>query len=242
MSTYLDKLNLRPQERRLVVGIGVVIFIVLNVLMVWPHFGDWSLVRADLDKARNDLFKYEKKIAQAKGPNGYEAQLRKLEGEGEVVVADEQEIQLFRTVQSKVAANKVSVSDYGKVTQTSGGQNTNEFFEEQSIPITVNTGEKELVDFLLDVGSGSSMIRVRDLDLKPADQNRYKLQGRVTLSANYQKKPAVKPAAKPTTPPTKPTATAAAKPPTPSAAKAPVSPPGKTNPAAKISPSTVKKI
>ncbi|MEO6034508.1 MAG: hypothetical protein ABIQ35_04560, partial [Verrucomicrobiota bacterium] len=59
----------------------------------------------------------------------------------------------------------------------------------QSIQISVNTGEKELVDFLLNIGSGSSMIRVRDLDLKPADQNRYRLQGRITLSANYQKKP-----------------------------------------------------
>ncbi len=215
-----------------------VIFVVLNVLMVWPHFGDWSLVRADLEKARNDLFKYEKKIAQAKGPNGYEAQLKRLEGEGEAVVAEQQDIQLFRTVQSKVTENKVSVSDYGKITQTSGSQSTNEFFEEQSISIGVNTGEKELVDFLLDVGAGSSMIRVRDLDLKPADQNRYRLQGRVTLSANYQKKPAVKPAA----PVAKPAATAAAKPAAPSPAKPAVSPAAaKPNQPAKPAPSTVKK-
>jgi len=212
MSSYLDKLNLRPGERRLVVGILVVIFIVLNVLLVWPHFGDWAKVRNDLAKAQNDLFLFNKKIAQAKGTNGFEAQLKKLEGEGEAVVAEEQEIQLIRTVQSKVAENKVTVTDYGKVSKSSSTQNTNEFFEEQSLPITVNTGEKELVDFLLNVGSGSSMIRVRDLDLKPVDQNRYRLQGRITLSANYQKKVVAKPvpaATKPTTtapPPMKPAA------------------------------------
>jgi Tfp pilus assembly protein PilO len=195
MSSYLDKLNLRPGERRLVVGIVVVIFIVLNVLLVWPHFSDWAKVRNDLAKAQSNLVVYNKKIAQAKGPNGFEGQLKKLEGEGEAVVAEEQEIQLIRTVQSKVAENKVTVTDYGKVAKSNNTQNTNEFFEEQSLPITVNAGEKELVDFLLNVGSGSSMIRVRDLDLRPVDQNRYRLQGRITLSANYQKKVAAKPAA-----------------------------------------------
>src|SRR5690606_38310506 len=94
-------------------------------------------------------------------------------------------------------------NSYSQVTQSNTGQ-TNEFFEEQSITIGVNTGEPELVDFLLKMGSGSSMIRVRDLNLKPADQNRYRLQGTITLSANYQKKPvgraAASPAAKPAAP------------------------------------------
>jgi Tfp pilus assembly protein PilO len=234
MSSYLDKLNLRPQERRLVVGILVVIFIVLNVLFVWPRFGDWAKVRGDLAKGQDDLFKFNKKIAQAKGPNGFESQLKKLEGEGEAVVADEQEIQLFRTVQSKVAENKVTVTDYGKVMKSTSTQNTNEFFEEQSIAITVNTGEKELVDFLLNVGSGSSMIRVRDLDLKPVDQNRYRLQGRITLSANYQKKVAAKPVAPTATKPIATTPKPTAKPATP-----PVTKPA--TPVVKPPPTTVKK-
>jgi Tfp pilus assembly protein PilO len=214
MSSYFDKLNLRPQERRLIVGILVVIFIVLNVLLVWPKFGAWAKTRAALENAQRDLFNFQRKIAQAQGPNGFEAQLKKLEGEsqGESVVADEQQIQLFRTVQSKVMENKVSVSNYGKVTESNNLQSTNEFFQEQSIPITVNTGEKELVDFLLDIGSGSSMIRVRDMNLRPADQNRYRLQGTITLSANYQKKPAPKAAAPATTKSSTTTSKPAAKP------------------------------
>jgi hypothetical protein len=98
------------------------------------------------------------------------------------------------------------------VTESNNSQTTNEFFQEQSIPITVNTGEKELVDFLLDIGSGSSMIRVRDMNLRPADQNRYRLQGTITLSANYQKKPVPKAAAPATTKPSTTTAKPAAKP------------------------------
>ena len=214
MSSSLDKLNLRPQERRLVVGILVLIFVVLNVLLVWPHFGDWAMVRAGLGKAQDNLASYKKKIAQVSGSNGFEAKLKKLEGEGANVVADEQDVQMLRTVQSQVAASKVMVSGYGQITKQTSGQ-TNEFFEEQSIPISINTGEKELVDFLLNIGSGSSMIRVRDLDLKPADQNRYRLQGRITLSANYQKKPAARSASaasKTTTPASKPPAPGVKKP------------------------------
>lgn len=212
MSSYLDKMNLRPQERRLVVGVFIVIFIVLNIWLVWPHFGDWSRVKADLEKGQRNLVLYQKKIAQVGGTNGFEAQLKKLEGEGaQNIVADEQEIQLLRTVQNQVQQSKITVTRYGEVKRSTTGQSTNEFFEEQSIRIDINTGEKELVDFLLNIGAGSSMIRVRDMDLRPADQNRYRLQGAITLSANYQKKqagkpaaPAAKPAAKPATPAVKP--------------------------------------
>ncbi len=215
MKSFLDKLNLRPQERRLVVGILVLIFAVLNVLLIWPHFGDWAKVRAELDRSHKNLFDYNQKIGQAVGTNGFEVKLKKLEGEGVNVVADEQEIQLLRTVQNHVRESQISVNSYSPISRSSSGQ-TNEFFEEQSIKISVNTGEKELVEFLLNIGSGSSMIRVRDLDLKPADQNRYRLQGTITLSANYQKKTAVKSVApnvaKPSAPAIKPAVSSGKKP------------------------------
>ena len=45
MSSYLDRLNLRPFEKRLVVGVGVVLFIVVNAVFVVPHFSDLSQAR-----------------------------------------------------------------------------------------------------------------------------------------------------------------------------------------------------
>ena len=38
MNSYLDKLNLRPQERRLLVLVGLIVFVVLNFWFVRPHF------------------------------------------------------------------------------------------------------------------------------------------------------------------------------------------------------------
>lgn len=207
MISSLDKLNLRPQERRLVFGVIIVIFVVLNIWLVWPRFKDWAKVKADLQKAHENLVVYKEKIAQVNGPNGFAAKLKKLEGEGaQNIVVDEQEIQLLRTVQNQIQKSKVTMVRQGQVTRSTSGQSTNEFFEEQSMKIDINTGEEELIDFLLNIGAGGSMIRVRDMDLKPADQNRYRLQGAITLSANYQKKAPVKagPAAKPAAPAVKP--------------------------------------
>ena len=34
--------QLRPLERRLVVGVAVVLLIVLNAAFIWPHFADWG--------------------------------------------------------------------------------------------------------------------------------------------------------------------------------------------------------
>ena len=195
MTSYFDKLNLRPQERRLVVGILVVIFVLLNVVFVWPRFADWNRVKEDLAKNQRNFEIYSGKIAKVEGPAGFKTKLKVLEGEdAQNIISDEQEIQLERTVKTQVQASKIMVNSYSPISRSSNLQNTNEFFEEQSIKINVNTGEEELVAFLLNIGSGASMIRVRDLNLKPADQNRYRLQGTITLSANSQKKAAAKPA------------------------------------------------
>ena len=38
--------QLRPLERRLVVGVAVVFVIVLNAVFIWPHFKDWHTLPA----------------------------------------------------------------------------------------------------------------------------------------------------------------------------------------------------
>ena len=45
MTSYLDRLNLRPFEKRLVVGVGAVLFVVLNAWFVFPHFSDLARPR-----------------------------------------------------------------------------------------------------------------------------------------------------------------------------------------------------
>jgi hypothetical protein len=104
-----------------------------------------------------------------------------------------------------------------------GTVKTNEFFEEQSTAISLECQEPQLVSFLYHMGMDPAMIRVSMLTLQPADNNRYRLKARLTLTANYAKKPASAvsetvaekhvPGARPNGPPAaKPATAASAKP------------------------------
>jgi len=72
------------------------------------------------------------------------------------------------------------------------------FFVEQVQNINVVATEAQLVDFLYKLGSGSSMIRVRDLELQP-DVPRQHLNANIRLVASYQKNRAAAAPAKPST-------------------------------------------
>ncbi|HEY0548400.1 MAG TPA: hypothetical protein VGF13_02295 [Verrucomicrobiae bacterium] len=201
MKSIFDKLNLRPGERRLVIIVMLVVFVVLNFIFVWPHFSDWGKIKARRTIAENLLRQYQREIGNTRT---YQAQLKDLEKQGATVQTEAQALSLSTTVQNQAALSGVQVNRYDPVRQTAltvGGK-TNQFFEEQSGIINVTTEEKSLVDFLYNLGIGSSLIRVRNFTLNP-DPPRHKLQGNVTLVASYQKKAPTKiaPAAAATPPP-----------------------------------------
>jgi hypothetical protein len=75
---------------------------------------------------------------------------------------------------------------------------TNQFFIEKSQNFSVQGGEKQLVDFLYNLGSGESLIRVRDLGIRPEPAH-HELVGTVKLVASYQKKALSRPGASPGT-------------------------------------------
>lgn len=186
----MDRWNLRPQERRLVVVVAAIFFVMLNMWFVWPHFKDWRTAQDEIERNQRTLNRYRLEVANI--PD-HEVKLKKLEGEGSKVLPAEQSIDLLRTVQTLAKSNQVDITRSGQPIKSMAIGNTNAFFEELSLPIDVITGEKALVDFLYNLGSGNSMIRVRDLTLNPAPSGT-NLVGRVTLVASYQKQTETKPA------------------------------------------------
>ena len=184
MSGPLERLNLRPQERRLVVAVAVVFFVVLNLWFVRPHLHDWSQANTSLDKAQTTLATFERETQPAKIVE-YQTRLKELEGQGSAVAPSEQSLDLIRSIQNQAAQNGVTINANTEV-QTTGTTRTNEFFEEKARLINVVTGEKELVDFLVSLASTNSMIRVRSMNLRP-DSSQMRLQGSITLVASYQR-------------------------------------------------------
>ncbi len=187
MKSLFDKLNLRPGERRLVIIVMIVVFIILNFIFVWPEFSKGGKIKARRTIAENLVRQYQREIANT---TLYQTQLKELEKQGATVASEAQALTLSTTVQNQAALSGVQVNRYDPIRQTafSAGGKTNQFFEEQSGIISVTTEEKSLVDFLYNLGNGSSLIRVRSFTLNP-DPPRQKLQGNVTLVASYAKRP-----------------------------------------------------
>jgi hypothetical protein len=189
MKKYFSQL--RPLERRLVVGVGVVLFIVLNLVFVEPHFSDWSDLRGQLNKTNDELARDQKMVTQTPA---LQAQVKSFESAGEIVAPEDQAINFTRTIQSQSSQSGVQLQNASRqITRTN-----DVFFIEQIQNINVLATEPQLVDFLYKLGSGASMIRVRDLDLQP-DQPRQKLSANIRLVASYQKNPTPAGAAKTST-------------------------------------------
>ena len=201
MIRFLEKLNLKPNEIRLVVGMGFILFVVLNVMFVWPQFGEVAKAKAKIKQLQRDVVSFKKEIANAPG---YQASLKKLEQEGGSVLAEDQALNLIRTVQSLAASAGVIPNGITPVNRAGATANPQDFFEEQSVTMgLVDTQEEKLVDFLYNLSTGTSLIRVRDMNLRPDAVNQ-KLQGSLTLTASYQKKPVAKKPGAPAAPAKKP--------------------------------------
>ena len=174
--------HLRPLERRLAVGVVVILILVLNFVFIRPHFSDWSQLKTRLKNARATLANYQATIAQA---TNYQAQVKSMEGQGEFVALEDQAINFMRTIQAQAEASGVGRANYSRSIM-----HTNDaFFIEQVQNINVVATDQQLVDFLYKLGSGASMIRVRDLELQP-DGPRQHLNANIRLVASYQKNPA----------------------------------------------------
>jgi Tfp pilus assembly protein PilO len=180
--------QLRPLERRLAVGVLVVVILVLNAWLIWPHLSDWGNLRRRLNDARTKLSLYQTAITQLPG---LQAQMKTFESQGEYVPPEDQANNFIRAIQSQAADSGVGISSTSRQTSR-----TNEFFIEQLQNITVTATDEQLVNFLYKLGSSASMIRVRDLGLQP-DNARQRLNANIQLVASYQKRPPAPPPAAP---------------------------------------------
>src|SRR5262249_24040808 len=129
--------NLRPFEKRVVVGFGALFFIVLNFLFVIPHFSDLAAVHDRMGEAQRKLGRYQNEMAQT---NVYAAGLRQFEGENSDVPAEEQMIQFANTVNIQAGQSGVHISSAAHI-----NTQTNAFFLEKTQSLGVQAGEQQLV-------------------------------------------------------------------------------------------------
>ena len=176
--SIFEKLNLRPQERRLVVIVGMVIFVLLNMWFVWPYFDDWGTTNTEMERSRTTLERYQREIANK--PR-YEASRRELETTGSNMLDGELDLQ--RIVERQALAAGVQLGRRTPMNTQAG--KTNQFFQEGGLSAEFSSGGKEIVDFLVGLASQNAMIRVREMNLR-TEQNQTRLGGTLVFVGNFQ--------------------------------------------------------
>jgi hypothetical protein len=189
VNNFLSQLNLTPQERRIVVVIFLVVIVVLNLLFVWPRFGDWGRINKQLEDMRRTEENYNRTIQLDLNPtNGWRKEVEKWarqEGGSKIDTPVDPQNQLQQTIIQEERKTGVTVGSFSP-----GPVKTDAFFEEHSTAITFESQEPQLVSFLYNMGNDPAMIRVAKLNLRATEPNRYSLKGAITLTANYAKQPA----------------------------------------------------
>ena len=183
MKSLFDRLNLRPQERRLVVIVGMAIFVVLNIWFVWPYFGKWSEVSNKMSRSQTTLKRYKDEIAKK---STYEAKEKELANIGELLVSELDLEKIARKQMSLAPGFTITTSD-SRNRVSAAGSNTNRFFQEQMFTIQFNSGGKELVDFLVGIASENTLMRVREMTVRP-DPSQTRLSGSMVLVGNLQRR------------------------------------------------------
>jgi len=213
MTSLFDKLSLNAQERRLVVITGIVLFVMLNYFFVWPEFGELAKYDQRIMDASSKLKVFQDEISKR---DAYEKELNELKNQGSEVATEEAALRLSQEVNSQAALSGVTITSITQLQRQGSGGKTNAFFEEASVTVNINTGEKELVEFLYRLADKDMLIRAKSMQLG-TDPSRFRLQGQITLVKSFQRKPPKTSVARAT--PTK--TAAAAKPETKPAAATP---------------------
>lgn len=128
---------------------------------------------------------YEEELSNT---NKYWVEVNEMERRGANVPPEDQIRDFANTINIQAGRSGVNMVQGGRTTTS-----TNQFFIELSRSIGVQSPEQPLVDFLYNLGSSNSLIRVRDLNLRP-DPPRQQIFANVTLIASYQKKTTARPA------------------------------------------------
>lgn len=173
--------QLQSGERRWVAAIGVIVFLVLNYFLIWPHFSDWKKADARIDKARALMAQYQNEI---KNRPAYEAKIKMLQSDGGSDVQEEdQAMDLVRFLRDRERSNDVQINIGAKPSV----RNTDPFFVDYEMNFNAQGREAQMVSFLYSLGAGNSIVRIRGLSLRP-DAAHQQINANVSIVASYAKR------------------------------------------------------
>lgn len=189
MTALFDRLNLQPAERRMVLVAMVVMVALLSYWFVWPKWDEYQKIERGLEETGRLKARY---LAETTKTNAYAKRLVELQTSGAQLAGDDAANRLQADVNREAAAAGVQILSMipSTVSARVGGSQTNQFFDDLQVTVALNAGEPELVAFLYALGSGASMVRVRDVSNLRLDPSQTRLTATITFVASVQKKAA----------------------------------------------------
>lgn len=179
MIEVLDRMGIRPQERRSVILL-LLAFLIIGTIA-------WLVMGPELFQLRNvrDQFREENKAAAnlVELRDTLKLEVETLSAESGMVSDGRQAQKLIKDIESKARRSGLNF------TRTRGGPVTsrgNQDFEETKLTVAFQSSLVDLVDFLKNVSEGQNMIRVSNMTVQPTT-DRQQLRVDLTFVASYPK-------------------------------------------------------
>ncbi len=192
MTNLLDRLGLKPHEKRVVVVVSAVVFLVLNYLFVWPRLGDYRTLLARTEEAED---KRELFDLNADKLTNLTNRVQQLERGGAGSLKHDQGSQFLSAIQTEASKAMLNIMQTRNLPPLSGHYSTNDFVEDRVIMINFNAADSNLVDFLYAFSLPKSSLRVQSFDIGPEAPAQQRLSGSLTLVGSIDRPPATKSAA-----------------------------------------------
>ncbi len=181
MIEALNRIGVRPQERRAVILLLLGFLVVGNVV--------WLFMGPELLKLQSSLKDFEEKNkAMATLPD----LAGKLENEVKTLTAETGEVKsgrhaqtLMKAIDSQARRSNLDLKN-SKGQRGSSSRTKNQDFEEAKRAVTFQSDLIDLVGFLKKISEGKSMIRVSKMTVAPT-ADRMKLKVDLTFTASYPK-------------------------------------------------------
>ena len=179
MIEALDRIGVRPRERRSVILLLLGFLVVGNVV--------WLFMSPELFRLQSSLEELESKNAVlAKLPE----QLAQLEAEVDTLTKETGEVtdgrkaqKLMEEIESKARRSGLN---FTRSRGQAGSSRKNQDFEEAKRAVSFQSGLIDLVEFLKNISEGKSMIRVSNMNIQPTT-DRKELKVDLTFVASYPK-------------------------------------------------------
>ncbi len=189
MIGLFEKLNVRPEERRMVIAVFFTAFIVFNGLWAWKYLSgstEWNEKDdklADLNKETQGYQKSIKRLSvEKKRWEKYMEELKERSGEEGGGAENFDPFIRVRNMDHWKSLNPSSPR------RTKGSEESGfDTFEKQEVRARFRTGPYQLMLFLRELGDQKEMIRLNTLNLKPVPPDRKLLSGEITIIASLPK-------------------------------------------------------